>query len=119
TLPQNRMVVGDVRADQKHDIRPLEILIRAGRAVAAERALVTGDGGGHTECGVAVEVAGAEPQLHELSERVELLGDELPRPDHANRIPAKCPLNLSKALGHRPDGGLPIDPLQTLATSPF
>ena len=67
----------------------LEILVGAGRAVAAERPLVAGDRGRHAQRGVAVVVARAEAELHQLAERVELLGDELAGADDADRTRAR------------------------------
>ena len=87
-LPENRMVVGDVRADQQDDVGALEILVRPGRAVAAERQLVAGDGRGHAQRRVAVVVARAEAELRQLAERVELLGDELSGADDPDRVAA-------------------------------
>ena len=87
-LPEDRMVVGDVRADQQDDVGALEVLVRAGRTVAAEGPLVAGDGAGHAERRVAVVVARAEAELHQLAERVELLGDELPGADDADGVRA-------------------------------
>ena len=85
-LPENRMVVGDVRADQQHDVGALEILVRPGRAVAAERPLVAGDGRRHAQRRVAVVVARAEAELGQLAERVELFGDELSGADDADGV---------------------------------
>ena len=87
-LPQNRMVVGDVRADQEHDVGALEVLVRAGRTVAAERQLVAGDGRRHAQRRVAVVVARAEAELGQLPERVELLGDELSGADDPDGVRA-------------------------------
>ena len=98
---ENRMVVGDVRADQEDDIGALEIFVGAGRAVAAERALVAGDRRGHAQRGVAVVVARADPELHQLAERVELLGDELAGADDADGVAPVPRLHVAKRPGHR------------------
>ncbi len=81
-LAEDRMIVGKVGADQQHHIGNLHVFVIARRPVAAERELVTGDGRGHAERGVAVVVARAETKLHELAERVELFGDKLARAQH-------------------------------------
>ena len=85
-LPQDRMVVGDVGANQDDDVGAFEVLVRARRTVAAERPLVAGHRGGHAQRRVAVVVARAESELHELAERVELFGDELSGADHADGL---------------------------------
>jgi hypothetical protein len=83
---ENRVVLGDVGADQQDDVGLLQILVGAWRSVAAERALVAGYRGRHAERGVAVVVRRTDAELHQLAERVELLGDELARADHADRV---------------------------------
>ena len=85
-LAENRMVVGDVRADQQNHVGPLQIFVSARRAVAAERQLVTGNGARHAQRGVAVVVVGAEAELHQLAERVELFGDQLAGAQDAQRF---------------------------------
>ena len=70
------------------DVGAVEVLVGAGRAVAAERPLVAGHRGGHAERRVAVVVARAEAELHQLAERVELLGHELAGADDADRVGA-------------------------------
>ena len=87
-LAEDRMVVGDVGADQQDHVGFRQVFVGAGRAVAAEGALVAGDGAGHAERGVAVVVAGAEAELHQLAERVELFGDQLAGADDAERVRA-------------------------------
>ena len=83
---ENRMVVGDVRADQQDDVGGVEVLVGARRTIAAERPLVTGHRGRHAQRGVAVVVRRADAELHQLAERVELLGDELPGADDADGL---------------------------------
>ena len=80
------MVVGDVRADQQNDVGVFQVFVRSGRAIAAEGHLVTGDGARHAQRRVAVVVVGAEPELHQLAERVELFGDQLAGAEHAERF---------------------------------
>ena len=59
-LAQDRVVIGNVRTDQKNDIGLLQVFVGSGRPVAAERALVTRDGAGHAQGCVAVVILGAE-----------------------------------------------------------
>ncbi len=87
-LAEDGVVVGDVGADEQDDVGGLHVVVGAGRAIAAEGELVAGDGAGHAERGVAVVVAGAEAELHELAEGVELFGEELAGADDAERVVA-------------------------------
>ena len=89
-MAEDGMVVGDVGADQQDDVGGLQIRVVAGRAVAAERKLVTGYRAGHAERGVAVEVGGAEAKLHELAQGIELFRDQLASADHAERIRSRA-----------------------------
>ena len=111
-LPQDRMVVGDVGADEQDDVGALEVFVGAGRAVAAERALVAGDRRGHAQRGVAVVVARAEAELHQLAERVELFGDELAGADDADRLRAVRRLHVAEPADHRLDRDVPAHTLQ-------
>ena len=88
TLAEDGMVVCDIGADEEDDIGNLHVLVGAGRAVGAEGKLVAGDGTGHAERGVAIEVAGAEAKLDEFAEGVELFGEELAGADDAEGIVA-------------------------------
>ena len=91
----------------------LEVLVRAGRSVAAKRSLVAGDGRRHAERRVAVVVARAEPELHELAERVELLGHELAGADHADGVGAVLRLHLPETRRHRRERVRPADAART------
>ena len=53
---QNRMTPGQIGADQDQYIRLLQILVAARHRVAAKRALVARDGGGHAQAGIGVDV---------------------------------------------------------------
>ena len=85
---QQRVVVGHVGPHQQDAVGPVEVGVGAGRAVAAERALVAGGGAGHAQGGVAVVVADAEAGPHQLAQGVELLGDELAGAQHRHRVGA-------------------------------
>ena len=111
TLPENRVVVGDVGADEQDDIGLFEILVRSRRPVRSERAFVAGHRRGHAERGVAVVVPCAETELHQLTEGVELLRDELPGTDDANRLAAIRRLYSPELAGHRLQRDIPADTL--------
>ena len=95
-VAEDGVVVGDVGADEEDDVGVFHVGVGAGRAVGAEGELVAGDGGGHAEGGVAVVVAGAEAELNEFAEGVELLGEELAGADDAERFVAVALLNVAE-----------------------
>ena len=103
------MIVGDVGADQQNDVGLLQILIGSRRPVAAERRLVPGDRAGHAQRSVAVVIVSAEPQLHQLPQRVELFGDQLSGADHAQRIPSVARLGGPETLHHGVERFVPTD----------
>ena len=74
---------GDVGADEEDDVCVFDVGVGARRAVGAEGELVAGDGGGHAEGRVAIVVAGAQAELDEFAQGVELLGEELTGADDA------------------------------------
>lgn len=63
---ENRVAVGHVGADDEEDVRLVEVLVRAGRAVGAERQLVTGPGARHAQPGVRLDLVGAQISLGQL-----------------------------------------------------
>ena len=56
---QDRVAVGHVGADDEEDVGVVEVLVRAGRAVRAERQLVAGARAGHAQPGVRLDLVGA------------------------------------------------------------
>ena len=114
---QDRVVVGDVRADEHDDVGALEVFVRAGWSVAAKRSLVAGHGGRHAERRVAVVVGRAKAELHELAQRVELFSHELPGADDAHRVAAVCGLHVAKPGGHRLERLRPADRREPAARS--
>lgn len=109
TLAEDGVIVGHVGADEEDDVGGFEVGVGAGRAVAAKGELVAGDGAGHAEGGVAVVVGGAEAELDELAEGVELLGEELAGADDAEGVGAVLRLDGADAPDHGVDGFLPGD----------
>ena len=85
-----------------------QILVRSGRTIAAERALVPGDRAGHAQRSVSVEVLAAEPKLRKFAERVELFRDQLPGAQDADRIGPILLLHTSKFLRHHRQRLVPI-----------
>ena len=109
-MAEDRMVVRDVGAYEDDHVGAVEILVGAGRAIAAERAFVPGHRRRHAQRRVAVVVRGAEPELHEFSERVELFGDELPGADHADGACAVPLLDVPERRRHGRQRVVPGNP---------
>ena len=97
-VAEDGVVVGDVGADEEDDVGGLHVGVGAGWAVGAEGELVAGDGGGHAEGGVAVVVAGAEAELDEFAEGVELLGEELTGADDSEGFVAVALLDVAECV---------------------
>ncbi|MEY9435348.1 hypothetical protein ABIF14_002439 [Bradyrhizobium elkanii] len=77
----------------------LEILVAARHGVAAERALVPGDAGGHTQPRIGVDIGGADETLGELVDDVIVLGQELAGDIERDRIGPVLPDDPVKAIG--------------------
>ena len=103
------MVIGDVGADQQNHVGFLQVFVGAGRSVAAERSLVSGDGAGHAERRVTAIVLGAEADLRQLAERVEFLGDQLPGADDAEGVFAVFGLHGGELFHHCGERSVPTD----------
>jgi hypothetical protein len=95
---QDGMILGNVCADEQNDVGDFQVLIGAGRPVAAERTFVARNRGGHAQGGVAVVVARPQSQLNELPEGIELFCRQLARADDTDRL---RPITML----HRPEAG--------------
>ena len=69
---QDRMHLRDVRAPGEDHVGQVEVVVAAHRLVHAEGRVEAGDGRGHAEAGIALEVVRAEPALQQLVDRVAL-----------------------------------------------
>ncbi len=76
-LPNHRVALGGIGADQEEAVGGFDVDVSAWRPVRSQRARVAGSGRGHAEPRVRVEVVGAEKPLGELGGDVVLLGEEL------------------------------------------
>ncbi len=76
---QDRMTVGHVRADHEEQVRVVEVLVRAGRPVGAERELVAAARARHAEARVRFDVGGAQIALGELVDEILRLDRHLAR----------------------------------------
>ena len=80
------MAPGGIRADEHGEIGLVEILVAAGHGIGAEGALVAGDGGGHAQARVGVDVGRADEALHQLVGDVIVLRQQLARDVEGDRI---------------------------------
>ena len=85
-LIQHRMAPRRVRAHQHDQIGFVEILVDTGHGVGAEGAAVAGDGRGHAQAGIGVDVGRAEEALHQLVGDVVVLGEQLPGEIERDRV---------------------------------
>jgi hypothetical protein len=76
-LEEDRMAPGEVGAHQHDEIRFVEVGIGARHRVGAEGPPVAGDGRGHAEPRIGVDVAGTDEALHQLVGDVIILGQQL------------------------------------------
>ncbi|VWB17597.1 hypothetical protein BUB20358_00652 [Burkholderia ubonensis] len=67
---QDRMAIRHVRADHEEQVRAIEIVVRPGRAVRAERQLVAAARARHAQPRVRLDLVGADEALRELVDQV-------------------------------------------------
>ncbi|VWC39015.1 hypothetical protein BST28156_06867 [Burkholderia stagnalis] len=67
---QDRVAIGHVRADHEEQVRAIEVLVRARRAVRAERQLVAAARARHAQARVRLDPVGADEALRQLVDEV-------------------------------------------------
>jgi len=78
-LEQNRMAPGEVRSDEDDEIGELEILVAPRNRVSAEGPHMAGDGRGHAQARIGVDIGGTDEALHQLVGDIIVFGEELAR----------------------------------------
>jgi hypothetical protein len=99
-LIQNRVTPCQVRADEHDQIGQLQVFITARHRVAAESPLVAGDGGGHAQTRIGIDVGRADEAFHQFVGDVIIFGQQLAGDIERNRVRAvlrDCPI---EALGN-------------------
>jgi hypothetical protein len=76
-LPQDRMTLSHVRADDEEAFRMFDIVVTGGRPITAKGHLVSARRAGHTEAGIGIEIVRADKSFRELIEDVLRFGGEL------------------------------------------
>ena len=82
----DRVLLREVGAEGEQAFGVFEIVVAAGRAIAAEGTLIAGRRRGHAQRGVAVVVVGADHAACELAEGIELLGHDLAGGNHGKAV---------------------------------
>src|SRR5215467_1441064 len=111
------MVIGNIGADQEDDISLPQVLVSAGRAIAAKRALITRDGARHAKSRVSVIILRAEAELDQFAKCVELFRYKLSSADHGQGIGAVFRLDCAKPLDQRAQRLIPADARQLAVLS--
>ena len=89
----HRVLLRQIGTEGDQAFGMVEIFVAAGRAVAAERALVTRHRRCHAQRGIAVVVVGANHATREFTQGVELFRHDLAGRDNRKRIAAISVLN--------------------------
>ncbi|MDQ0751986.1 hypothetical protein QF034_006217 [Streptomyces africanus] len=85
---EDRMAVGHVRADDEEDVRLIEVLVRAGRPVRAQRQLVAGARARHAQPRVRLDRVRPHEPLGQLVREVLRLQAHLPGHVEGDRVRA-------------------------------
>ncbi len=83
---EDRVAVGHVGADDEERVRAVEVLVRAGRAVRAQRQLVAGSRGGHAQAGVRLDPVRPDEPLGQFVRQVLRLQGHLPGHVEGQRV---------------------------------
>ena len=89
-LHQHRMAPGQVGADQHDEIGSLQVRVVDGNDVFAECTHVTGNGRGHAQAGIGIDVRRADVALHQLVGDVVVLGEQLARDIQGHGLRARA-----------------------------
>jgi hypothetical protein len=87
-LVEHGMAPAEIAADQHDEVGQFEVFVIAGNGIGAEGALMAGDGGGHAEARIGVDIARADEALHQLVGDVIVFRQQLSRAVKCNRVGA-------------------------------
>ena len=73
-LEQDRMAPRRIGADQHQEIGLVDVLVATRHGVGAEAAAMAGDGGGHAEPRIGVDIGRADKAFHQLVGDVIVFG---------------------------------------------
>jgi hypothetical protein len=103
------MAPGGVGAHENDQVGLVEVLVAARHHVLAEGAAVAGDGRGHAQPRIGVDVGRAEEALHQLVGDVIILGQQLAGQIEGNRVRSIALDHAAEAVGDRRQRGVPVD----------
>ena len=109
-LVEDRVAPGRVGADEDHEIGKLQVVVALRHDVGAERPAVAGDGGGHAQARVGIDVRRADEALGQLVGDVVVLGQQLSREIEGDRGGAMRIGDARDAGGDMIDRLVPSDP---------
>jgi len=109
-LVKNGMAPGEVRADEDDQIGKLEVLVGAGHSVGAEGAPVSGNGGGHAEPRIGIDIGRADEAFHQLVGDIIIFGQQLAGNIQGDGVAAMRGDRLRKRRGDAIERRVPARP---------
>ena len=106
-LEEHRVAPGEVRADEDDEIGLFEVGVGAGHHIGAKGAAVAGDGRGHAEARIGVDIGRADEALHQLVGDVVVLGEKLAGDIEGDRVRSMGGDGLGEAAGDEIERPLP------------
>ncbi len=101
---QDRVAVRHVGADHQEDVGVVEVPVRAGRPVGAQRQLVAGARAGHAQPGVGLDLVGPHEALGQLVDQVLRLQAQLARDVERQRVRPVLVEDRAQPSADRGDG---------------
>jgi hypothetical protein len=106
-LVEHRVAPGEIGPHQHNEIGQLEILVAARHGIGAEGPLVGGNGRGHAEARIGIDIGGTDETLHQLVGDVVILGEELARAIEGDGIGAVFGDGAAEGTGDQIEGLVP------------
>ncbi len=100
---EDRVAVGHVGADHEERVRVIEVLVRAGRAVSAQRQLVAGSRRSHAQPRVRLDLVRPDEALRQLVRQILRLQGHLPGHVEGQGVRPVLVQNRPQPAGHRRD----------------
>ena len=106
-LVEDRVAPSRIRADQNHEIGKLQVVVALRHDVGAEGAAVAGDGRGHAQARVGIDVRRADEALGQLVGDIIVLGQQLAGEIESDGVGAMRPADALDARGDMIDRLVP------------
>ena len=111
----DRMRHRRVGAGNEDDLGLPDVLVAAWRRIGTQRLLVAGDGGGHAEPRIGIDVVGADQPLGQLVEDIVVLRHQLAGDVEGDRVRTVGADRLGETSGRLVERLVPVEPLATAA----